>query len=79
MPVEVVLVTDGVIVANAARRVAQQCVGKLVQGADLRLVPKAADLEERGIEGVVSSSFLRGSMGDVRTVALEGGGVGVTE
>ena len=28
----------------------------MVQGADLRLVPKAANLEERGIEGVVSSS-----------------------
>ena len=66
MPVEVVLVADGVIVANAARRVAQQCVWKLVQGADLRLVPKAANLEERGRERDVSSSFLPLSAGNLR-------------
>jgi hypothetical protein len=51
MPVKVVLVSDGVKVADATGRVAEKRVGKLVEGADLRLVAQAADLKGK-IEGL---------------------------
>ena len=47
MPVKIVLVSDGVKVPDAPRGVAKQRVRKLVQSADLGLVPQTADLKEK--------------------------------
>lgn len=45
VPVEEVLIAEGVEVADAARRVAQEGVRELVQGPQLGLEPKAAYLQ----------------------------------
>ena len=57
MPVEVVLVPHGVKVPDPAGRIAQEGVRELVQGADLGLVAKAANL--RGWEEKVE--FIEGN------------------
>ena len=46
MPVEVVLVSDGVEVSDTPRGVAKQRVGKLVECADLSLISETTNLQK---------------------------------
>ena len=46
MPVEVVLVSDGVEISDPARRITEQCVWKLIERSDLRFIAQTSDLKE---------------------------------